>query len=243
MLFELLRGGYSGKEIVFYLLIMLFALTITFSFHEFMHAFVADKLGDPTARNLGRVTLNPAAHIDPMGALLLLVAGFGWGKPVPYNPSRLNKLKNRTAMCIMVHLAGVTGNFIVAFISRLLSLLMVFAAGYGGIQNNPALYAVFMVLSFTDSFSMGLLAFNLLPIPPLDGFHVLEELLSYKIKSSNGYRMFLQYGPQILLILIIIGRVGNRSILSFILDIIKIPFELLLSILLIPFSLLFGAIF
>ena len=78
MIFRLIGSGYSGKEIVFYLLIMLFALTLTFSVHEFMHAFVALKLGDPTAQNLGRVTLNPAAHVDPMGVLLLLIAGFGW---------------------------------------------------------------------------------------------------------------------------------------------------------------------
>lgn len=243
MLFQLLRGGYSGKEIVFYLLIMLFALTLSFSIHEFMHAFTAYKLGDPTAKNLGRVTLNPAAHVDPMGVILLLIAGFGWGKPVPVNSSRLNRLKNKRLMAIMVHLAGVTGNFILAFVSRLISLFLVFAFNYDRIESSPALYAVFLVLSFTDSFSMGLLAFNLLPVPPLDGFHVLEELLPYKVKYSNGYRNFLRYGPQVLLILIIVGRIGSRSILSFVLDIIQIPFEILLNILLLPFGWVLGLFF
>lgn len=229
MLIQLIRGGYSGKEIVFYLLIMLLALTLTFSVHEFMHAFVAYKLGDPTAKNLGRVTLNPMAHVDPIGAILLLIAGIGWGRPVPYNPNRLNRFKNRTLMAIMVHLAGVTGNFILALISRIITTIMYAILGTA-ISTNPLLMAIFYIFSFVDGFSMSLLAFNLIPIPPLDGFHVLEELLPYKFKSSNGYRTVMHYGPQILMILIILGNFAHVPVLTIIMDVIKFPFNLLINI-------------
>ncbi len=234
MIFRLIGSGYSGKEIVFYLLIMLFALTLSFSAHEFMHAFVAMKLGDPTAQNLGRVTLNPAAHIDPLGALLLLTVGFGWGKPVPYNPNRLTRFKNKRLMCIMVHLAGVTGNFIVAYISSIITLIIDGLYTVGIINENPAVVALSSVFSYTTLFSLGLLAFNLLPIPPLDGFHTLEELLPYKTRYSQGYQKFVRMSPQILLILIILGSFSGRDILSVIISLIELPFAHLLNLLLIP---------
>lgn len=229
MLIQLIRGGYSGKEIVFYLLIMLLALTLTFSAHEFMHAFVAYKLGDPTAKNLGRVTLNPMSHVDPIGAILLLVAGIGWGKPVPYNPNRLTRFKNRTVMAIMVHLAGVTGNFVLAFISRIITTLMYIFLG-SAINANPLLLAIYYIFNFVDGFSMSLLAFNLIPIPPLDGFHVLEELLPYKVKASSNYRTIMHYGPQILMILIILGNFANVHILTIIMDVIEMPFNLVINV-------------
>ena len=114
MLIQLLRSGLDVREIIYFVIIYVIALMLAFSIHEFMHASVAVWLGDPTPRNMGRLTINPLAHLDPMGTILLLVAGFGWGKPVMYNPSNLHKFKSRRWMNIMVHLAGVTGNFILA---------------------------------------------------------------------------------------------------------------------------------
>ena len=124
MLIRLIQMNISIPEKILYGLIMIFALMLSFSIHEFMHAFAADRLGDPTPRNMGRLTLNPLAHMDPTGTILLLLAGFGWGKPVMYNPNRLNKLKSPRLMNIMVHLAGVTGNFILALLSGIIATLI-----------------------------------------------------------------------------------------------------------------------
>ena len=123
MLINLFRSGLEPREIIYLLIIYIFALTLSFAIHEFMHAAVAVWLGDPTPRNMGRLTLNPLAHLDPFGTILLLTVGFGWGKPVMYNPSNLNRFKNHRAMNIMVHLAGVTGNFLVAIVSSILASL------------------------------------------------------------------------------------------------------------------------
>lgn len=241
MIIDLFRSGLSAQEIVYYLIIILFALTISFAFHEFMHASVAVWLGDPTPRNMGRLTLNPLAHLDPMGTILLLVAGFGWGKPVMYNPNNLHRFKSRRGMNIMVHLAGVTGNLIIAYFAMILMLL------FGGLDVRfPAMTTVFGALTdafyYTYAFSMSLLAFNLLPIPPLDGFHVLEELLPYKVRSSDGYRKFQQVAPMILMVVFLASSFGSIPILSTLIDWIKLPFQFLLNILIIPFNLLFQLI-
>ena len=124
MLTTLFQSGLGPKEIIYYGLIIFFALMLSFSIHEFMHAFVADWLGDSTPRNMGRLTMNPLAHLDPIGTVLLLVAGFGWGKPVMYNPNRLNRFKSSRVMNIMVHLAGVTGNFVLALLSGVIATLI-----------------------------------------------------------------------------------------------------------------------
>ena len=238
MIIDLFRQGLRPQEIIYYLLIFLFALTISFAFHEFMHAAVAVWLGDETPRNMGRLTLNPIAHLDPMGTFLLLVAGFGWGKPVMYNPSRLHRFKSHRWMNIMVHLAGVTGNFFIAYIATILALL------FGGLCIKfPGMTTVFGALedafNYTYIFSMSLLAFNLLPIPPLDGFHVLEELLPYKFKASDGYRKFQSVAPMILMVLFLASSFGSIPILGTLLQVIKTPFEYIISILCMPFYLVF----
>lgn len=250
MLIELLRNGsqYTVQEVVLMVIVMLFALAISFSFHEFMHAAVATWLGDNTPKLYGRVTMNPVAHLDPMGTLLLLLVGFGWGKPVTYNPNNLKRFKSKRLMNIMVSLAGVTGNFFIALISLCLVSVIMLASGYpsvlplvegplfmyAGLQGNsgvPLFAAVFAYLFYyTYMFSMSLMAFNLLPIPPLDGFHVLERLLPVKVTYSDGFRKFVRYGPMVLLILIIIGDFGNINILGTIMSIIELPANLIINI-------------
>ena len=221
MIVSLLQSGLSGKEMVIHLLCMLFAITISFSFHEFMHARVAVWLGDETPANMGRLTLNPMAHLDPVGTVLILLAGFGWGKPVMYNPNRLNRFKSDRAMNIMVHLAGVTGNFIIALIASALSgAIFVFWFS----SRHIALESLWLVSQYTVSFSLMLLAFNLLPIPPLDGFHVLEELLPYKVRASEGYLQFQRYSPMVLWAIFLIGTVSRTPILSWIIEVIEYPF-------------------
>ncbi|MCR5593765.1 MAG: site-2 protease family protein [Saccharofermentans sp.] len=250
MLIELLRHGseYSVKEVCLMVVMMLIALTLSFGFHEFMHAKVADWLGDDTPRLLGRVTLNPLAHLDPTGTVLLLLVGFGWGKPVMYNPNNLRRFKSKRLMRIMVSIAGVTGNFILSFVSMIIIAIVMRVTGFatsvplinapayvyagisgeGGVPFVPAI--ICYILYYIFSFSMSLMAFNLIPIPPLDGFHILEELLSYKITTSQGFKNYVQYGPMVLFGLIIIGNFTNVDILSTIMSIIQLPAHLIISI-------------
>ncbi len=224
MIVSLLQSGLSGKEMVLHLLCMLFAITISFSFHEFMHARVAVWLGDQTPANMGRLTLNPMAHMDPVGTVLILVAGFGWGKPVMYNPNRLNRFKSDRAMNIMVHLAGVTGNLIIALLA---SVVLGCISAVLTVNNHIAFQTILLVMLYTISFSLMLLAFNLLPIPPLDGFHVLEELLPYKVRSSQGYLQFQRYSPMALWVLFLAGTFMRIPLLSWIIEVIEYPFSLL----------------
>ena len=243
MLVELLRSGLGPREIVYYGLIMLFALMLSFSIHEFMHAYVADWLGDPTPRNMGRLTLSPLAHLDPVGTLLLLIAGFGWGKPVMYNPNRLSKFRSFRLMNIMVHLAGVTGNFILALISGIIGTLVSCIASGRVDPNTPAGIAVttvVMAFSYTELFSLSLLAFNLLPIPPLDGFHVLEELLPYKVRSSDGYRKFERFSPFAIWILFLGSYYSSFDVIGVVLAAIKTPFAMFINLICNLISIPFG---
>ena len=230
MLISLLGSNTLGlKEKIFYGIIMFFALTLSFSVHEFMHAFVADRLGDPTPRNMGRLTLNPLAHLDIVGTILLLTAGFGWGKPVMYNPNRLNKLRSPRLMNIMVHLAGVTGNFILALLSGIISTIITcLMAGRITQGSNAyiAVSAIALAFSYTMEFSLMLLAFNLLPIPPLDGFHVLEELLPYKLKMTEGYRKFEMFVPYAILVLFLASYTSKIPILNELINWIRLPFRM-----------------
>ena len=232
MLTTLFQSGLGPKEIIYYGLIIFFALMLSFSIHEFMHAFVADWLGDSTPRNMGRLTMNPLAHLDPIGTVLLLVAGFGWGKPVMYNPNRLNRFKSPRVMNIMVHLAGVTGNFVLALLSGVIATLITclgrnVLAGSGAAS--IALSTIVLAFSYTQTFSLMLLAFNLLPIPPLDGFHVLEELLPYRIRSKEGYRKFEMFSPYAIWVVFILSRMTGLNILSQVISWIELPFALVIN--------------
>ena len=234
----------SIQEKILYGLIMIFALMLSFSIHEFMHAFAADRLGDPTPRNMGRLTLNPLAHMDPMGMILLMVAGFGWGKPVQYNPNRRNKFRSPRLMNIMVHLAGVTGNFILALFSGIIATLITCIASGRVLPGSGAAIAVntvAMAFAYTEQFSLMLLAFNLLPVPPLDGFHVLEELLPYRIRSKEGYRKFEMFSPYAIWVLFIMSRATSFDIIGTLITLIETPFAMFISfvcgLITIPFGL------
>lgn len=176
-------------------LIYLPAIIVGLSFHEFSHAAVASKLGDPTAKNLGRVTINPLAHIDVLGFLALLLIGFGWGKPVPVDP---RYFKHRRRDEILVSLSGVTMNLLLAILfTGILKLIdqsanPFFATAPGGILIQMLVGCIWI--------NLVLLIFNLIPIPPLDGFNVLAEVLNLRTKPY--YYQIYEKGPFLLLLLI-----------------------------------------
>ena len=146
------------------LLASLVGIAIAISIHEFGHAYSAHLLGDDTAKYNGRMTLNPAKHVDPLGLIMLIVCHFGWAKPVPVNP---NNFKNYKIGNIIVSLSGALGNLIGAIISAL-------------IVKYVDMYAIQIIFDQAMWINIGFGAFNLLPIPPLDGWGVISSLLPYK---------------------------------------------------------------
>jgi Zn-dependent protease len=159
------------REVIFDKLIMIPGIIIGLTFHEFAHALIADRLGDKTPRFQGRLTLNPSAHVDPMGFIMIIIFGFGWAKPVQVNPSAY---KNYRKDDLKVSLAGPITNFLVAMIlAILLGIYMKF--GYGIMSD--ALYNVLgQMIGTALTINVGLGLFNLLPIPPLDGFSILRNI-------------------------------------------------------------------
>ena len=160
------------------------AILIGLTFHEYAHAIVADKLGDKTPKFQGKLTLNPFVHIDLLGFIMILVIGFGWAKPVETNPSAF---KNRYKDDLKVSIAGPIANLIVAFLG---AVFMVILAKYGsiGLSGTPYLYGILQsIFSAIISINCMLFVFNLIPIPGLDGFHVLRDLFPsayYKISGA-----------------------------------------------------------
>jgi Zn-dependent protease len=185
----------------------LLALVLGITIHEFSHAFSADLLGDSTARRMGRMTLNPVAHFDPLGGLMILVSslsgfGFGWGKPVPVNPLYL-RYGPRVGMGI-TSFAGPFSNIVLA---TLFAAPMRIASTRGVIM--PA--AAWVLLGTVVSTNVALAVFNLLPIYPLDGFSVLRGILS-TVRARWAYDLsdlmdrMLSLGPMIFMGLLLVDR-------------------------------------
>ena len=163
------------------LLISIPGVLIAITFHEFAHAFVADKLGDDTARREGRLSLNPKDHIDPIGGLLLLVAGFGWGKPVHVDPRNYTRKMSMEKGEALVSIAGPIMNFIIAFLFAIIFCAIYKFASYGFLISTVGT-AVLSIVAGVVSVNIGLGVFNLIPLPPLDGSKVLIPFLPYKAK-------------------------------------------------------------
>lgn len=181
--------AFSLKDIPYVAITLMIAFTI----HEYAHAYVAYRFGDSTAKNQGRLTLNPIRHLDPIGTILIFIAGFGWARPVPVN--RFFFKRPRLAG-ILVSLAGP--------ISNLLLGILGFIIWYGMLGTGLAANLPDYVPEFLDLFiqlNMLLFVFNLLPFPPLDGFRIVEDLVPATIRPKlTGFE---QYGALIFLILVI----------------------------------------
>jgi len=167
-------------------------LLVAFTFHELAHAVTADRLGDPTPRRQGRITLNPIAHLDPFGTIMLLISGFGWAKPVQVNPGNL-KGDPRTSMAI-VAAAGPLSNIVMAIIFALPIRLGLVGFQFGASGLLPSLEALFFEFVWIN---LILAFFNIIPIPPLDGYRILTGILPRDM--AFRLRPLEQYGFLILL--------------------------------------------
>lgn len=176
------------------------ALMIGFAFHEFAHAWVADRLGDPTPRSQGRLTLNPFVHLDLFGTLMALLYRFGWAKPVMTNPLYYRGDKRRGQ--IMVSLAGSVMNLLVAFV-----VMFIWFVTMLSLESSQWSEILSLVFQSTVLMNLGLGIFNLLPIPPLDGFGVLSGLLPGRYAPQ--LRMMEQYGMIILVLLLFTDVFGK----------------------------------
>ena len=202
-----------------FIIAMLTALTV----HEWSHGFVAYLLGDMTAKNEGRLTFNPLAHLDLLGTLMFFTIGFGWAKPVPVDP---RYAKHPKRFMTLTALAGPASNLLLA-VGTVLVAKIVLAFGISAGIANPFFSELFSSMLFLN---LGLMAFNLLPIAPLDGSKILAMFIPYEYEVE--YEHFLQKGPIILLLLLLGERMLGIPLIvtwiSFILSPILHFFELLL---------------
>ena len=157
------------------LLLSIPGLVLALSMHEFAHGYAAYKMGDNTAKYSGRLSLNPLSHLDPIGTLCLFLFRFGWAKPVPINPYNF---RSRRLGIITVSLAGPFMNFVLALLCNVVIKLMAMFAPPGQLTN-----FLYMVVLYAAELNVGLMCFNLIPIPPLDGSKVLLELLPYRYRD------------------------------------------------------------
>ena len=222
MLILLLSRELNLATAIIYILSALAVIFLTSPIHEFAHGFIADRLGDPTARYQGRLTLNPFAHIDYMGALGILLVGFGGARPVPVNPYNFRNPKRDMAF---VAVAGPLSNIVAAFVCMVLANLVLVTT------RTLTFYYVFSFFYFIAQINVRLAVFNLIPVPPLDASRILAQFLPNRI-----YYKLMQYERYIYFILIILVFSGSLSgpissasdaLMRGISDLASLPFKVL----------------
>lgn len=199
MLFDLFGGDFDVLDLIIKLFSRLFVVFCTMPIHEYAHALIATKLGDQTPRLAGRLTLNPMAHISPMGAIMIFLFGFGYAKPVSVNPRNFKDAKKGMALTAI---AGPISNLIMGFV------FIVLATIYSNLFYAETIIfsAIFYFLYFAGTINVNLAVFNLLPIPPLDGSRILQLLIPAKY-----YYKFLEYERYITILVFILIATGVLS--------------------------------
>lgn len=168
---------YPLQQLPFFLITIVIAFTV----HEFAHAYFANKFGDPTARLLGRMTLNPAVHFDLFGIILLLIAGFGWARPVPVNRDNFSRPR---LMGVIVSAAGPVSNLLLGIVGALIYAVLFASGAMESITNEQLLRAVYWFFGMFIPFNFFLFLFNLIPLPPLDGYRIVEDVAPRPIRAK-----------------------------------------------------------
>ena len=173
------------------LLLSVPGILVAITFHEYAHAYAADKLGDDTPRNQGRLTLNPLGHLDPIGSIMLLFAGFGWGKPVQVNPRNYDRRFSMDKADAIVSIAGPLMNFFLAILLTIIYCLIYKFASATFISSQLGTIIMLMI-NIAISINVGLGVFNLIPLPPLDGSKVIKAFLPYNSRQwfENNEKIF-----------------------------------------------------
>ncbi len=224
MLLDIFRGNADGMDLIIKFFSRLFVIFCTMPIHEYAHALIATKLGDQTPRLSGRLTLNPMAHISPLGAIMIFICGFGYAKPVEVNPRNFKDAKKGMALTAI---AGPISNLIMGFIFIFLGTAYLYTLyNYSMIAD-----AIYTFLFFAGVVNINLAVFNLLPIPPLDGSRILQLLIPAKY-----YYKFMQYERYVVLVVFVLIATGILSgplssistlIYKFFIEISSLPFRLL----------------
>jgi len=203
-------AGLNFVQVLIILAAFFVAITIAITFHECAHAFAAFRAGDHTAKQAGRLTLNPLAHFEPIGFLCLILAGIGWAKPVPVNPFNYRNFKVGN---FWVSISGVLTNLLIAFIFSF-GFYMV-SGPYQAAPDNLWWFGLYNLLGLCMVINISLAVFNLLPIPPLDGYNLLVSFT----KPNNGFMLAMRnYARVVLIIVVLFGGVILFTVRDFIQD-------------------------